>query len=132
MEDLESFRARTADELPPPPPPNRPKKRRVADQPFLRGPIPLAWLARAHAAGGSALAVGLALWFVRGVSGRHGPVKVGSSVRRRLSLTPDQTGYGLRALEAAGLVRYVLKGRGRCAVVEILLPDDGGGPSAGG
>jgi hypothetical protein len=96
------------------------KKRLVVAEPFLRGPIPLAWLARAHEAGGSALAVGLALWFVRGVSGKAGPVKVGSSVRRRFNLSRDQTGYGLRALEAARLVGYVKKGRGRCAVVEIL------------
>jgi hypothetical protein len=104
------------------------KKRRVADQPFLRGPIPLAWLARAHEAGGSALAVGLALWFVRGVSGKAGPVKVDSSTRRRFGLSRDQTGYGLRALEAAGVARYVKKGRGRCAVVEIVEGGSGGGP----
>jgi hypothetical protein len=47
-------------------------------------------------------------------------VKVDSSVRRRFELSRDQTGYGLRALEAAGLAQYVKKGRGRCAVVEIV------------
>jgi hypothetical protein len=119
--DIEAFRVRSPLELSPAPLPSRPKTRRaVSDRPFLRGPIPLAWLASAHVAGGSALAVGLALWFVRGVSGKAGPVKVGSSMRRRFSLSPDQTGYGLRLLEAAGLVRYVKKGRGRCAVVEIV------------
>lgn len=123
MADLEAFRARTPSELPPAPAPGRVKKRRLAAQPFLRGPIPLAWLARAHEAGGSALAVGLALWFVRGVSGKAGPVKVDSSTRRRFGLSRDQTSYGLRALEAAGAARYVKKGRGRCAVVEII---DGG------
>lgn len=102
----------------------------MASQPFLRGPIPLAWLATAHRAGGSALAVGLSLWFVRGVSGGPGPVKVGRSVRRRFELSPDQTGYGLRALEAAGLVGYVKRGRGRCPVVEIRdqPPPEGGNP----
>jgi hypothetical protein len=127
MADLEAFRARSPDELPPPPAPGRPKKKRAhGTEPFLRGPIPLAWLARAHAAGGSALAVGLALWFVRGVSGRRAPVKVDSSVRRRFELSRDQTGYGLRALEAAGLVARVKKGRGRCAVAEILDGPGGG------
>ena len=129
MADLEAFRARSPDELPPPPAPGRPKKQRAhGTEPFLRGPIPLEWLARAHAAGGSALAVGLALWFVRGVSGRRAPVKVDSSVRRRFELSRDQTGYGLRALEAAGLVARVKKGRGRCAVAEIL---DGPGSGSG-
>ena len=130
MADLEDFRARTPAELPPPPAPGRPKtKRPHGTEPFLRGPIPLAWLARAHAAGGSALAVGLALWFVRGVSEKRGPVKVDSSVRRRFELSRDQTGYGLRALEAAGLAQYVKKGRGHCAVVEIVEgPGKGGYP----
>jgi len=127
MADLEAFRARSPDELPPPPAPGRLKKKRAhGTEPFLRGPIPLAWLARAHAAGGSALAVGLALWFVRGVSGRRAPVKVDSSVRRRFELSRDQTGYGLRALEAAGLVARVKKGRGRCGVAEILDGPGGG------
>jgi hypothetical protein len=123
MADLEAFRARSPDELPPAPSPGRLARKRPrprSTEPFLRGPIPMAWLARAHAAGGSALAVGLALWFVRAVSRGPGPVKMGSSARRRLGLTRDQTGYGLRALEAAGLARYVKKGRGRCAVVEIV------------
>lgn len=121
MADLEAFRARSPSELPPPPSPGRSKKRPAGRRPpFLRGPIPLAWLARAHEAGGSALAVGLSLWFVRGVSGKRGPVKMDSSVRRRFNLSRDQTGYGLRALEAAGLVGYVKKGRGRCAVVKIV------------
>lgn len=71
------------------------------------------------------MAVGLALWFVRGVSKKPGPVKVDSSTRRRLHLSRDATGYGLRALEAAGLIRYVVRGRGHCAVVEILERDGG-------
>jgi hypothetical protein len=75
------------------------------------------------------LAVGLALWFVRGVNpGHRGPVKVGSSLRRRFNLSRDQTGYGLRALEAARLVAYVKGGRGRCPVVEILAWPEGGKP----
>ena len=78
------------------------------------------WLARAHAAGGSAVAVGLVLWFVRGVSGKISPVKITSAVRRRLGLTPDQARRGIPALEGAGLVGIVKGGRGRCPVVEIL------------
>lgn len=126
MADLEAFRARSPSELPPAPAPGRPKKKLAGHRaPFLRGPIPLAWLARAHEAGGSALAVGLALWFVRGVSKKAGPVKVDSSTRRRFGLSRDQTRHGLRALEAAGLIRYVVRGRGHCAVVEILERDGG-------
>lgn len=120
MADLDQFRARTAAELPPAPKAGRSKKPKRAAEPFLRGPIPLAWLARAHEAGGSALAVGLSLWFVRGVSGKAGPVKVGRALRGRLEISRDQTRRGLFALEAAGLVASVKKGRGHCAVVEIV------------
>lgn len=120
MGEFDSFRARTTAELPPAPQPGRLKKRRQTFQPFLRGPIPLEWLARAHEAGGSALAVGLALWFVRGVSGKRDSVKVTASLRRRLRLTRNQTRRGIPALEAAGLAEVVKAGRGRCSVVEIV------------
>jgi predicted ArsR family transcriptional regulator len=68
----------------------------------------------------------LSLWFVRGVVGKPGPVKVRSAVRTRFGLSPDQTRGGLRALEAAGLVDFVKGGRGRCAVVEIVDKPEGG------
>lgn len=115
--DLNAYRAECQAELPPAP--TRKTKRPRTDHPFLRGPVPLGWLAAAHAAGGSALAVGVALWFQRGVRGDPGPVKVTSAVRRRLGLTQDQARRGLHALESAGLTRLVKGGRGRCPVVEI-------------
>jgi hypothetical protein len=115
--DLKAYRAESLAELPPAP--TRTRRPRTG-QPFLRGPVPLGWLAAAHAAGGSALAVGVALWFQRGVRGDPGPVKVTSAVRRRLELSQDQSRRGLSALESAGLARVVKGGRGRCTVVEIL------------
>ena len=126
--EFDSFRAGSLAELPTAP--TRKTKRPRSLQPFLRGPIPMEWLARAHAAGGSAVAVGLALWFVRGVCGKAGPVKLTSAVRRRLGLTPDQARRGIPALEDAGLVAIVKGGRGRCPVVEIL--DRPPGPDATG
>jgi len=132
MADLEAFRVHYGGDLVPLPNPPPSKKRHRSDQPFLRGPIPLAWLARAHDAGGSALAAGLMLWFLRGVSGKTGPVKVGAAVRHRLGLSRDQTRRGLAALEAAGLVARVKKGRGHCAVVEIVEgPGSGNGGTEG-
>jgi hypothetical protein len=119
---LATYGTKSAHELPPPPKPSgrKTKRPRGEARPFLRGPIPVEWLARAHEAGGAALAVGLSLWFVRGVSGKSGPVKMRAAVRSRFRLNPDQNRRGLRALEAAGLVELVKGGRGRCAVVEIV------------
>ena len=64
--------------------------------------------------------MGLALWFVRGVSGNRGAVKVSRSVRCRLGLSGDQVRYSLQALSDAGLMKFVIHGRGRCPVVEIV------------
>jgi hypothetical protein len=130
--DLESFRAGSVAELPPNPRRKPGRKGPRATQPFLRGPIPLAWLATAHAAGGSALAVGVALWFQRGVRGDPGPVKMTSAVRRRLGLSADQTRRGLRALESGGLAKILLGGRGRCTVVEVLAGPLGPAHKPGG
>jgi len=114
---LEDFRAASAAELPPVPTRKEARPRR---DPFLRGPVPLEWLARACKLPKSAVAVGLALWFLRGVRGNHGPVKVTSAVRRVMQLTNEQARRGVHALSEAGLVRVVKGGRGHCAVVEIV------------
>jgi hypothetical protein len=118
--DIERFRA-GATESPPLPCPPAPKRGgRGYGSPFVRGPLPLAWLAAAKKAGSSALAVGLALWFQRGVRPNSLPVKVTRSVARQMDLSQDQTRRGLAALQSAGLVTIVQGGRGRCPVVEIV------------
>lgn len=89
-------------------------------EPFLRGPIPLPWLERAIAARGSSLPVGLCLWFMRGVAPGTPDIKVSRAVRKRLGVSPDQLRRGLLGLEAAGLLEFVNRGRGRCPVVRIL------------
>ncbi len=129
MKDLlESYGAQSAGELPPPPTPKR--KRPQRSRPFLRGPIPLDWLAAAHRAGKPALAVGLALWFVRGVANGLGAVRLSSAVRRRLEISKTDSRRGVAALCGAGLVRVVKGGRGRCPVVEIV--DQPGAVAGGG
>ena len=78
------------------------------------------WLSAASALCKSALPVGLALWFLRGVTGKQCPVKFTSAARRSMRLTREQSRRGIPALEAAGLLRVVKGGRGRCPVVEIM------------
>lgn len=96
---------------------------RRTTEPFLRGPIPLWWLTKATSCGGAALAAGLCLWFMRGVTKSNDPIKASRSVRRKLGLSADQMRRGLRALKEAGLVEFVTGGRGRCAVVSISCPE---------
>lgn len=114
----DDFKAVSTAELPPAPAPKR-KRRACGNQPFLRGPIPMRWLARVQCLAKPAMGVALALWFQTGVRSRGGPVKVTSAVRRHMGLSNDQAQRGVRALAAAGLVRVICGGRGRCAVVEI-------------
>jgi len=106
---------------------SRSRRDRQENRPFIRGPVWVDWIARAHEAGGSAVTVGLALWFKQGFFGQTPSVgmksievNVASALRKKFRLTPDQTRRGLKALEAVGLVKYVKGGRGRCAVVKIV------------
>ena len=97
--------------------------------PLLSGPVPMAWLAAANAAGGSALALGLALWFQRGMRKRFGPIlRVSTAVRKAMALTSDQTRRAIAALAERRLIHIHAGGRGRCAEVEILNPP-GSAPS---
>jgi hypothetical protein len=118
MRSLEDYGAASIDELPSAPRPGQ--RRRLRVEPFLRGPIPLAWLATAAQLRKPALPAGLGLWFVRGVSKKTGPVRVSAALRKKVGLSAGQMLRGLRALEGAGLVRFVKDGRGRCPVVEIV------------
>jgi len=126
IRSVEDYGAASPDELPPPPRPGQ--RRRVRAEPFLRGPIPLVWLATAAQLRKPALPAGLGLWFVRGVSQKTGPIRASAAVRKKVGLSAGQMLRGLRALEGAGLVRFVKGGRGRCPVVEIVdqLRPEGG------
>ncbi len=95
--------------------------RRSPVQHYLGGKPPMAWLSLAHKAGKAALATGAALWFKRGLQGgKNVPIRVDSSLRRSMGLTPDQARRGVHALERAGLLEVRRGGRGRCAEVTIV------------
>ena len=123
IRSIEDFGVVSASELP-----NQPRKLRGKRGAFLAGPIPMDWLAKAQELGGSALAAGICLWFIRRVSGHNGPIRSSKAVRRKMGLSAGQMLGGLRRLEAGSLVRFVKSGRGRCPVVEILEGLPGGGP----
>ena len=102
-------------------------KPRVA--PYLGGPVPMAWLAEAESAGGSALALGVSLWFHRGLRKKFGPIlRVDAAARKVMNLTADQARRAVAALASRRLIHVHTGGRGRCAEVEILDPP-GAAPS---
>jgi hypothetical protein len=122
--DLDQFRANRKGDL-------RPAKctrapRHKAGEWFLKGPIPGEWLTRAAGLSFRALRVGLALWYLAGMTKRRA-VKPTWDTWQRFGLSPDAGGRGLIALEQAGLVA-VDRSPGRCPVVTIL--ESGKGKSA--
>ena len=95
---------------------------------FLRGPVPLAWLQRAAELRGKALAVGLALWFLRGCQKRW-TVRLTRRTLQRFAVGRKPGYLGLKNLEAAGLVR-VRRRVGRSPVVTICHRHQPGEPAS--
>ena len=109
------------------------RKKGATTDPFLAGPVPMWWLARAYRLGAAALAVGLALWHAKRMQrARSGPIKVNATIRRPMGLSHDQARRGVHALQGDGLVDIHVGGRGRCMEVEIVsrrLPASGDRPA---
>jgi hypothetical protein len=99
-------------------PPDRQAKPRKGK--FLRGPIPLEWLRRAAALPGKALAVGLALWFLRGLRNRR-TVRLTRRTLKRFDIGRKPGYLGLKNLLAAGLV-HVRRQVGKSPIVTIRNP----------
>lgn len=97
-------------------------RRRIDGDRFLKGPIPLSWLARAAKRPGRALHVGVALWFLAGLA-RSETVRLSSATLRTLGVDRHAARRALQLLEAEGLVSVVRR-PGSNPVVTILR--DGG------
>ena len=85
---------------------------------FLAGPIPVTWLATAQRLGGSALAVGLAVWFKTRVESDGKAVPICPDLLARFGVQYHTGRRGLLALEQAGLVS-VERRSGACPLVTI-------------
>jgi len=96
---------------------------------FLRGPVPLAWLRRAADLPGKALAVGLALWFLRGCR-KSWTVRLTRRTLARFGVNRKPGYLGLENLEAAGLVR-ACRHSGKSPMVTIVLPKSKQAPPPG-
>ena len=79
--------------------------------PFIKGPIPLAWVQQAAKLPGRALHLGMALWYLAGVR-RSNKGAIPYKVTKHFGLNRYTVYRGLARLEKAGLVR-VSRVRGR-------------------
>ncbi len=76
--------------------------------PFLRGPIPLAWLAEAAKLPGKTINVAIAIWWHHGMAGGK-PFKLTKMVLNSLNVGRDAATAGLNNLEQAGLIKVERK-----------------------
>jgi hypothetical protein len=70
---------------------------------FLKGPIPLDWLTAAAKLPGKAINVGIALWWLAGMS-KTGILKLTRQSQLALNISKDAERDGLRRLRQAGLI----------------------------
>lgn len=119
MISADDYRAASPAELPPAPTQKQARRGHPGEK-FLRGPVPIPWLAAAHRQCKSAMGIAIALWLEIGMRDNREPIKVTQKIRRHMGLSNDQSRRGIHALAAAGLLRVCKGGRGRCAIVEIV------------
>lgn len=86
---------------------------------FLRGPVPLHWLAKACKLPKSALVVAMLVWFCGGMVKSKQAIRLAPTDRKKLHVSERQLQRGLKALEGAKLVR-VRRFANRAPEVEIL------------
>lgn len=90
--------------------------------PFLRGPIPLAWLGVAAKLPGKTLNVALALRWRHGMANGH-PFKLTRTALKIFNVERDAASAGLKRLEQAGLIGLE-RNPGQRPIVSILeLPN---------
>jgi len=87
-------------------------------EPFLKGPIPWAWIDRAGRLPGQALKVGLVLWQKAGYTGK-GTIRICLARMRSLGLSEASARRGIKNLEKAGLIKIQRK-PGRGLLVTLL------------
>jgi hypothetical protein len=86
--------------------------------PFLKGPIPMAWLNVAAKLPGKTLNVGIAIWWLAGMS-KTSAFKITSKALDQLGVSRDAASDGLKRLEDNGLI-LVKRSPGQRSTVEIL------------
>jgi hypothetical protein len=85
---------------------------------FLKGPVPLTWLARAARLPGKALHIGIVLWFLAGLKNTRS-VSLPSTARQLFWIDRSAKRRALGWLEQAGLI-IVERHPGRNPLVTLL------------
>ena len=85
---------------------------------FLKGPIPLDWLTAAARLPGKAINVGIALWWLAGMS-KTGALKLTRQSQLALNISKDAERDGLRRLRQAGLIELTAQ-PGQRHIVRII------------
>ena len=86
--------------------------------PFLKGPIPMAWLNEAAKLPGKAINLGLAIWWLAGMA-QTKTFKLTGKALDQLGVSRDTAADALKRLEGRGLIR-VQRAPGQRPTVEIL------------
>ena len=86
---------------------------------FLKGPIPLDWISAAAKLPGKTINVGMALWWLHGMS-KGKPFKITSKALAFFHVSNDAAYDALARLEQAGLAK-LLRRPGRRPVVTVLV-----------
>lgn len=100
-----------------------------ATAPFLKGPVPWAWLTAAARLPGKALAAGVALWFEAGCK-KGRTVRVTHDRLTRLGMSPSTARRALRCLAKNKLI--ALTARPGAATEVTILDAAEAGPRDGG
>jgi hypothetical protein len=87
-------------------------------EPFLKGPIPMAWLKAAAYLPGKAFQLGIAIWWLRPMS-KSENFKLTQKALDYVGISRDASYDALKRLEARGLIR-VQRSPGRRPIVGIL------------
>jgi hypothetical protein len=92
---------------------------------FLKGPIPFTWIDMAVAIGGAhPIAVGLALWHLRGIKLNERTVALSNVEVQQRGLSRQAKWRALVALEKAGLISIERRGSASPMVTIIVHADD--------
>jgi hypothetical protein len=120
MEDLEAFRYSGAEVAGRKVRRGTGRKPRNRGAPFIRGPIPVAWLiAAATLPRRNALVIGLVLHYLAGLQSSHRGLVLCVERCKPYGLGRKAVARGLADLEGAGLIR-VARSSGRCPRIDIL------------